>query len=142
MRKRHKIFLILAGFLGMILILSIALYFSAARLINTDTVKDKLRVYFLEKTGAVVGYGTSEIHLFPLPEIIFHKVDIVIPDEAQGTVESLGVYPGLLPLLRGDLAIARLSLKAPSSPLISPQRRKSLPWRSSKRSCGQSCAMW
>ncbi len=113
MRKRHKIFLLLAGFMGVVIILSLVLYFSAARLVNTETVKEKLRVYFLQKTGAEVRYGSSELNLLPLPEIIFRTVDISIPGKAQGSVESLSVYPGLWPLLRGDLQIAKLGLDTP-----------------------------
>jgi|GEM_PF-862455 len=113
MRKRHKIFLLLAVFTGVVIIASLVLYFAAARLVNTETVKEKLRVYFLEKTGAEVRYGSSELFLFPLPEIIFRKVDVAIPGKAQGSVESVRIYPGLWALIRGDLRIAKLGLEAP-----------------------------
>src|SRR5512139_1086984 len=95
MSTRNKIFLLIAGSLVLILISSVALYFSAAKLINSESVKGKLQAYLFDKSGATIAYKTSELHLFPFPEIIFHQVNISIPGKAHGSVESLRVYPGL-----------------------------------------------
>ena len=67
----------------------------------------------IEKTGADVTYDTPELHLFPLPEIIFHQVKVSIPDKAEAAIESLRVYPSLWSLVRGDAWISKISLEAP-----------------------------
>ncbi len=113
MSTKRKIFLLLTGLLGLILVLSIALYFSAAKLVNSESVKGKIQVFILEKTGASIRYGNSDFHLFPLPEIIFHQVNLSIPDKAEGSVASLRVYPDLLSLIKGSVKLAKLSLEAP-----------------------------
>lgn len=113
MIRRRKILLLLAGLFGLILALSVLLYFSASKLINSETVKEKINVYLLGKAGAGITYGNSEVYLFPLPEIIFHQVGISIPGKAEGSVSSLRVYPDLLLLIKGRVGIARVSLETP-----------------------------
>ena len=113
MITRRKIFLLLAGLLGLILGLSVVLYFSAAKLINSESVKEKMNAYLIRKAGASITYGNSEFHLFPLPEIIFHQVHLSIPDKAEGYVASLRTYPDLWSLMKGEVQIAKLSLEAP-----------------------------
>ncbi len=113
MNTRRKIFLLLAALSGLILILSALFYFSAAKLINSGSVKEKINAYLIGKTGASITYGNSEFHLFPLPEIIFHQVYISIPGEAEGSVASLRVYPDLLSLIKGRVGIAKASLETP-----------------------------
>ena len=113
MNKGRKIFWLSAGSLGLMFFLVIVLHFSAARLINTDRVKEKMRVMLIEKTGADVTYDIPEFHLFPLPEIIFHHVKVSIPDKAEAFIESLRIYPSLWSLVRGDAWISKISLEAP-----------------------------
>ena len=113
MSIRRKIFLLLAGLLVLILGFSAVLYFSAAKLINSESVKEQIHVYLLGKSGAGIRYGNSEFHLFPLPEIIFHQVNISIPDKAEASVASLRAYPDLWSLMKGKVRIAKLSLEAP-----------------------------
>ncbi len=113
MSKKRKIFLLFAGVAGLLLTLSFILYYSAAKLINTESVKEKIRIYLLEKAGAEITFGKSEINLFPLPEIIFHQVRLSIPDKTEGSVLSLRVYPSLLSLVRGESAIAKVGVEAP-----------------------------
>ena len=114
MITRNKTFLLIAGLPALILIFAVALYFSASMLLDSSFVKGKLQTYILEKTGDSVAYRDSELHLFPLPEITFHQVKISIPGKAQGSVESLRIYPGLGSLLKGRVTISQLSLEAPN----------------------------
>ncbi|MFZ2196452.1 MAG: hypothetical protein WAV13_01875, partial [Thermodesulfovibrionales bacterium] len=113
MSTRRKIFLLLAGLLGLILVLSVVVYYSAAKLINSESVKEQINAYLIGKAGAGITYGNSEFHLFPLPEIIFHKVHLSIPDKTEGSVVSLKAYPSLWSLLKGKVRVAKLSLEAP-----------------------------
>ncbi len=124
MTTRRKIFLPLAGLAMLIFILSVVLYFSAAKLINSESVKEKINVYLLGKTGAGITYGNSEFHLFPLPEIIFQKVSISIPGKAEGSVSSLRVYPDLLSLMKGRVGIAKASLETPIFTFKIPKEAK------------------
>ena len=113
MTARRRIILLLSGVGGVIVALSVVLYFSAAKLINSESVKEKINFYLLGKTGARITYGNPELHLFPLPVVVFHQVNISIPDKAEGSVSALTVYPDLPALIRGRVWIAKLSLEAP-----------------------------
>lgn len=113
MIKRRNIFLLLAGLVGLIVVLSVVLYFSAAKLINSESVKEKIQVYILEKTNASIRYGNAEFHLFPFPEFMLHQVKLSIPGKAEGSVSSLIVYPDFLSLMRGKTGIAKVGVEAP-----------------------------
>jgi hypothetical protein len=56
-------------------------YFSASSLLSSETVRGKIRVYLLEKTGAAVSMALR-IQLFPLPKIISEGW-ISIPDKGK-----------------------------------------------------------
>src|SRR5512139_2977160 len=113
MNTKRRIFLLLASLTGLIFILFFVLYYSAAKLIDSEFVKEKIRVYLLEKAGTDITFANSEFHLFPLPEIIFHRVGISIPDKAGGSASSLRVYPNLFSLIRGNFAISKVGIEAP-----------------------------
>jgi hypothetical protein len=113
MSTQRKIFVLFAGLLGLIFILSVVLYFSAAKLINSESVKEQIHVYLIKKTGASIRFGNSEFHLFPVPEIIFHQVNMLIPDKTEGSVASLRVYPDFLSLMKGNVLIEKVSLETP-----------------------------
>jgi hypothetical protein len=126
MSVRRKILLLLAGLIGLGLVLSVVLYFSAGKLINSESVKEEIRIYLLEKAGAGVTYGSLEIHVFPLPEIIFHRVRISIPDKAEGSVASVRVYPDLLSLVKGKAGIAKVSLENPNFTVDISEKKEKL----------------
>ena len=113
MGTRRKILLLISGLLALILGFSVVLYFSAAKLINSESVKEQIHAYLLGKVSASISYGNSEFHLFPIPEIIFHQVNISIADKAEGYVSSLRAYPDLLSIMKGEVRLAKLRLEAP-----------------------------
>ncbi|HSB31319.1 MAG TPA: AsmA-like C-terminal domain-containing protein [Candidatus Sulfobium mesophilum] len=113
MNTKRRIFLLLASLTGLIFILFFVLYYSAAKLIDSEFVKEKIRVYLLEKAGTDITFANSEFHLFPLPEIIFDRVGISIPYKAEGSASSLRVYPNLFSLIRGNFAISKVGIEAP-----------------------------
>ena len=105
--------LLTAILLGLVLVLSVVLFFSAAKLLNSESVKEKLQAYLFDKAGANIKYGNSELQLFPLPKIIFHQVDISIPGKAEGSVTSLIAYPDLCSLMKGRVLIEKVGLESP-----------------------------
>ena len=113
MAIRNKIIFLLAGFIGIVLLFCIVLYFSVPRLINSEVVKEKVNAYFLEKTGGSLALKQSDIHLFPLPHVVFQQVNFLIPDKASGLIQSLSVYPDVWSLVRGELRFSKLSLESP-----------------------------
>jgi hypothetical protein len=113
MNRRRKIFLLVAGFTGLVLAFFVVLYFSFAQLINSESIREKINAYLTEKAGASVRYGNSEYHLFPFPELTFHKVNISIPDKAEGSISALRVYPDLWSFIRGRVRFSKAGLEAP-----------------------------
>ena len=113
MATRNKILLLFTGSIGTVVLFFIVLYFSVPKLINSEVVKKKVNAYFMEKTGGSLALKKSEIHLFPLPYIVFQQVSISVPNKANGLIQSLGVYPDVWSLIRGDVRFSKLSLESP-----------------------------
>lgn len=113
METRNKILFLLTGFLGTVVLFFILLYFSVPKLINSEVVKKKVNAYFLQKTGGSIAFKKSEIHLFPLPHIDFQQVSISVPNKANGLIQSLGVYPEVWSLIRGNVQFSKLSIESP-----------------------------
>jgi len=113
MAKRNKILFLLTGFLGTVVLFFIVLYFSVPKLINSEVVKKKVNAYFLQKTGGSIAFKKSEIHLFPLPHIDFQQVSISVPNKANGLIQSLGIYPDVWSLIKGNVQFSKLSIESP-----------------------------
>ena len=113
MAKRNKILFLLTGFLVIVVLFCIVLYFSVPKLINSEVVKKKVKAYFMEKTGGSLALKQSDIRLFPLPHVVFQQVSFSVPDKATGLVQSLDVYPDVWSLIRGDLQFSKLGLGSP-----------------------------
>ena len=114
MSRRHRIFRILAGCLGLFFCLSVFLYFTVVHIVDSETVKERIHYLLIENIGAGVTYKDAELHLFPFPEIVFHQVHISkIYAKAEGSIAALRVYPDVWSLIRGKTRIAKINLEAP-----------------------------
>ena len=113
MERRTRIPLFLTGLLGIAVLFFIVLYVSVPALINSQIAKNKVYAYFSKKTGGSLSFQQSDIRLFPLPHIDFRQVRISVPNTADGLIQSLGVYPAVWPLLRGNVQFSKLSFESP-----------------------------
>jgi hypothetical protein len=105
--------LLLAGVPGIIVLFCIFLYFSAPRFINSEIIKKKANDYFMQKTGGNISFQTCDLHLFPVPHIVFRQVNFSVPDKATGTVKSLDIYPDVWLLINGEVEFLKLYVESP-----------------------------
>ncbi len=123
MNKMKKIFFWLAGIF--VLLLFVAGYL-APRFINSDMLKSRIERFASEKVGGIVTFKDIELSLLPLPNATIYHGEISAA-LAQGTVESLTVYPELIPLLTGEFRVDELIVTTPDITLILPaQQNKDL----------------
>ena len=113
MRKRRKILFVLISLAGIILCLSIILVVVTPQLINLDTVKEKIKSEYARDVGGQIEYEYLKLVIFPRPRVAVSNVKFTTPDKVDGTVESLDIYPKILPLFTGNLRIAMLRSRSP-----------------------------
>jgi hypothetical protein len=113
MHKRRKILFSLISLAGILLCLVIVLLIATPHLINLDTVKETIKGQYATATGGEIEYRRINLGFFPRPHIVISEVAISYKDNVSGTIDSLRVYPKILPLLTGDLQIGTVYSRSP-----------------------------
>ena len=121
MRKSRKILFVLVSLSGIFLCLLIILVAVTPRLINLDTVKEKVKNQYAKNTGGQIEYQHINLTLFPRPHVVISEVNFTTSDNVDGTIESLDVFPKILPLFTGDLEIGMLRSRSPEINIRFPE---------------------
>jgi len=127
MNKRKKIFLWFAGVTGFLLVCMLTLALFASRIIDTKYVKEKIVASISQNVIAGIDFQKVDLSLLPRPRVTIHHIQLSVPEKAEGTIESLNAYPALIPLIKGEIRIAKVQLESPDFSFIIPKREKSLP---------------
>jgi len=101
---------------GAAIILATALFLVlllAPWFIKTAPIENKIRSLVAKHTGDTVTLQRIDISLLPRPRLIIRTVGISFRGTVTGTMESVHIYPELLPLLRGRIHIAKVLLERP-----------------------------
>ena len=113
MRKRRKILFALISLAGIFLCVLVILLVATPRLINLETVKKEIQSRFAGDIGGEIEYQRLDLAFFPRPHVVISEVDFTMPDHINGTVDSLKVYPKILPLFTGELQIGAIHSRSP-----------------------------
>ena len=81
--------------------------------IKTAPIENKIRSLVAKHTSDTVTLQRIDISLLPRPRLIVRRVGISFRGMVTGTMESVHIYPELLPLLRGRIHIAKVLLERP-----------------------------
>lgn len=115
MKKYKRLLLWVAGGLGVVLLaLLFFLTVVAPRVISDESTKALIRDEFAKAVGGTLDFDRLRISLFPMPGVAVHGASVTIPDMGRGTLESLNLYPRLLPLFRGKVHIGKVRVSEPA----------------------------
>ena len=123
MNKYRKISLLLGGGVGIVVILAVLSLLLVKRLVSPERVRAELVSYLSLKIGGDVEFKDVEIKFFPGPHVVLRGGVFSVPGRAEGSFESLVVYPRVLPLLRGGVEVARLKVIRPEIKLLMHEPR-------------------
>ena len=115
MRRTKKLLLVSVGCTGIVMALLLTAVLATHLLANRDRVKSFIVAKTAQATGGTLDYGNLEVSFLPLPHLEAHDIHLSRPDTFAVSAQRLSVYPGLLPILRGQLSIRRLALLSPTS---------------------------
>jgi len=121
-RGRKIVIGIIAGALSVLILLLAALLITP-KVVDTKTVRDRLRSEIKEATGAGIDFEHLVLRFFPYPHIIFEQVVVSVPSVVKGKVRNLWVQPKILPLFLGKVQIAGLRLESADLDYILPKKR-------------------
>ncbi len=103
--------------MGLLLLLILLL----PKLINIEPTREKILATVSEKVGGAVEFQRLDLSFFPRPRVVMHHGNLSIPGKVTGTLESLTLYPKILPLFTGTVQIAMLHLEAPDFKMKLPE---------------------
>ncbi len=98
---------------GLLLAAAIVFLLALPHLIDSQTVKDKVRAPVSEKLGGTVTIEKINLSWFPWPVITVQGAGWAFSDYAQGSVQKIIVHPSILSLLKGRLVASRVLLEGP-----------------------------
>jgi hypothetical protein len=128
----------LLGSIAALLLLMVAALLVVPRFIDYAVIERKIQAAVTRQTGGQIDYQGIGLSYFPRPSIELRQVTLSIPNLAEGTIAALRISPEFLPLLTGDLHLARLELDAPrlslKLPDVTPREAQSYAFAELKKS--------
>jgi len=119
--RQKKKFSYFAIATGIIIIFLLTLVLLSPRFINVEAVKEKIVASVSQKLKGNVDVQKVDISFFPRPHVIIHQARLSLRGKTRGTIESLRVYPEILPLLGGKVRIAKIHAESPEFSLSIPE---------------------
>jgi len=114
----------LLGSIVTVSLLMVLVMLIVPRVIDLASIKEKLQTTFTEQTGGRLDYQEISLSYLPRPAVELHQVSLALPNQVAGTIGSLRIAPSLLPLLAGEVRLARVDLDALQINLQLPDTKK------------------
>jgi len=113
MSKPWKILRWLIKGLVLMVIVVVAVMILAASLINLEAIRLDIVARISRSLGGKIQYRAMELAYFPRPHALIHTTEIVLPDSFTIKIHRLKIYPKILPLFKGKLEFADVTLEYP-----------------------------
>jgi hypothetical protein len=123
MSMLRRVLLWLAGALGALIVIGLAMLLTAPLWLNADAVK---RALLAQVEGSVPGelaYQRLELEYFPRPGLTLHGLAWALPGRGEARAAQVVLRIAWLPLLVGDVRIGTLRLGSPRVVLFLPRDR-------------------
>ena len=81
------------------------------QLINLEMVRERIEHTVSKEIGGEIKYRRLDLSYFPRPHVVVHEVEILIPESFTIKMHRMKVYPKILPLFLGSLAVDVVTLE-------------------------------
>lgn len=132
MKPRKRVLPWIAGICALFLVLFSVLLFLLPGLTDQTWFRRKIEENASILVGGTVGIQETEFHYWPHPHLTLRGTNVVIPGTATGTIRSLTVFPGILPLFLGEIRIRELRITEPVFSVTYPEKPVTKPEKGEK----------
>ncbi|MDR4505747.1 MAG: AsmA-like C-terminal domain-containing protein [Candidatus Scalindua sp.] len=101
------------GVTGFLLSLLIICNYLSSPFINSGPIKRKIQAAISQKFGGQVEYLSVDLSLFPFIHARVDQVTFFLPGKIKGRIETLDIFPEILPLFAGKVRIREIDLESP-----------------------------
>jgi len=113
MSKHKKISLWVIKGAAAFLVLLLAFLLLLPKLINLEPIRERILADLSEKVGCEIRYQRANLSFLPRPHMVIYQGSLSISENISGIINSLTVYPEILPLLTGKLRITSILVEGP-----------------------------
>ena len=106
---------------GAVLLLLVIAAVALPRLVNTDAVKNAIEGTISRELGGTMTYDRVVLSILPRPRIVLNRPKIDIPRKVSAALESVEIYPAILPLLTGEIQVRDVRLENPVVTVLLPE---------------------
>ncbi len=124
LRKPKKTLLWVIGRLAAFLALFLALMAILPRFINLTPIRERMLANISRAVGGKVNCQRVGLAFLPRPQVLIDGGSVSVPGKVRGHMESLTIYPRILPLLTADVKVAAIEVEAPNFTIEVPRRRQ------------------
>ncbi|MEN8760776.1 MAG: AsmA family protein, partial [Desulfobacterales bacterium] len=96
-----------------VVILLFAAVLLLPKLIESETLKAKIRSEFSQKVGGEIDFERLDVSFFPFPHVKLDKASVMLPKKLVGSAEMISVYPKILLLLSGKIGFREIRVQQP-----------------------------
>ena len=92
----------------------ILLTYMSLLIIKTKPVQEEIIAFIKHQSNNIIDFQSINLTFFPLPRISIYNIAISVPGTVTGKIESLHIYPKIIPLLSGRILIAKIIIESPN----------------------------
>jgi hypothetical protein len=122
MQIRRRILIWILAVSGSLLVLALALQILVPRIIDLESVRNKIQITLSKEIGGNVTLERLDIAILPRPRVLANLVRISKSGSVEGTIGTLSIYPRILPLFTGKLILAEIKADAPDFSVLIPEK--------------------
>ncbi len=122
MSRIKKFSIWLSVSLGIVLILIALAFFVTSRLVQKESMKEKIHSLISKKVGGEVSYQSMNLYFFHWPHVVIKNAEFSVPQKFNGRFDTIAVYPKILPLLFGNFELSTLRFYKPDITIILPDK--------------------
>jgi hypothetical protein len=105
---------------AILITLLIAVHLLLPLVVNSETVKQQLRVRANQAIDGEISFADIDLALLPTPRATVNQGQLLLPGRLELRVAAVTVHPKLRPLLTGDFILDRATLHAPHAAVQLP----------------------
>ncbi|MBW2192803.1 MAG: hypothetical protein JRF27_03340, partial [Deltaproteobacteria bacterium] len=114
MEPKKKIFKWIAAVAATIFVLLLILILVVPHVVDMTPYKEKALAEISRAIKGKADFQDARIGFFPRPHLEIDHGMVSVPGETDAVVESLAIFPEILPLFRGDVRVYRLQIEGPT----------------------------
>jgi hypothetical protein len=113
MKEKNKITWRIFRGLGILLTFLILVVCLTFVLINAKPIQERVLALVSARSNDIIKFQSVKFSLIPSPCVTIFNIIITIPETLTGKMESIRIYPKLIPLLTGKVLISKIKIDAP-----------------------------